>query len=249
MTTHLETLPALAPAAAALGKPLHVRAFDATAMGLYPLVARAFGYSFRVGNDAALVADAKSVHRGVWSRLGVAPAADAVHFGERYDRAVSTWIVAYHRGRPVGVMALLDMAVASIALDYEGCVAPTGLDLATTREISRLAVVEEHRGNGQLVMVGLLREMLAWSMRQGIARLFGGARTRLFLVYRRFNPTARLVTAPPATSKDPLQARYFEALRRYGGTGCMFTFEVAGASPWAVFSSFLRRRAGRRRAA
>src|SRR5688572_22924457 len=93
-----------------------VRLFDTTAMTSYPLIARLLGYTFQVGRSDALRQDARAVLREVWSKLGVSPPATLAQIGERYERA-STWIVAYHQGRPVGAKALLDVRVASIALD------------------------------------------------------------------------------------------------------------------------------------
>lgn len=136
------------------------------------------------------------------------------------------------------------MRIASIALDYEGRVAPAGLDLATTREIGRLAIHESYRGRGQMVMAGLLLQMVAWCQRNEIRMLFSGSTKKLFEVYRRFNPSARLITSPRTILEDPLHTRYFENLRRYGGESCIYTFEVAGASPVAVATKSLKIRLG-----
>lgn len=184
-------------------------------------------------------------HPSVASK-GIAPPDDVAHIGARYDEAC-TWIVAYHRGRPVGVMGMLDMRVASISLDYSRRSAPPDLDLATTRELGRLGIVPDHRGGAQTVMVGLLREMLEWSVENGVERLFAGSTEQLDRVYRRFNPTAALVDPPAAPAEHPDKTRYFEAMRVYGGAGVLYTFEVAGASPWGVFSRYLAAQFGRRR--
>ena len=83
--------------------------------------------------------------------------------------------------------------------------------------------------------------MLAWSQRNGILRLFSGSTAKLYRVYRRFNQTARVLSPLPSRcpQADPLQDRYFEKLRAYGGKTLLFTFEVAGAAPWRVFSQLL----------
>ena len=225
------------------------RLFDGLAMGVYPSVARIFGYSFCVGSSEALRHDAHLVLAGVWGDKGVRPPADLAWVGERYDRA-ATWIVAYHgRGqarRPVGVMGLLDMRVASIGLDCSKRRCPDGMDLERTREIGRLAILKEHRGGIQTVMVGLLREMLHWSRQNGIELLFSASVPRLFEVYRRFNPTAKLLDCEPVADEDPVMSRYFAPVREYGGLGVLYTFEVRGASPWSVFSTYLMRIVPRR---
>lgn len=215
--------------------------FDHMAMTIYPVVARAFGYTFRVGTESNLKQDGRSVLRAVWSEKVPLPPPEVASYGDRYDRA-TTWIVAYHHHRPVGVMGLLDMRIASMSLDYEGRLAPTSLDLTTTREIGRLAILREHRGGAQLVMVGLLREMLAWAKSSGIVRLFSGSTAKLYRVYRRFNATARLLKPLPPIDpeQNPTKDRFFANLRAYGGDTLLFTFDVAGASPWSVFSRFLR---------
>ena len=224
------------------GKPLAVALFDGAAMGVYPSLARLFGYRFRVGNTPALAADAARVIAAAWGKSGIAPPPpDVADYGDRYAQAVDTWIVAYHRGEPVGSMALLDMRRASLSLELGNKRVPAQLDLDVTREIARLAIVPAHRGGSQMVMVGLLREMLAWSVENGVVTLFSGSRPPLFRVYERFNPTARLVVPDDNhASEEPRRARYFAALRAAGGaSGVHFTFEVAGASPWNVFSRFL----------
>lgn len=149
-----------------------IRLFDRAAMGFYPFVARAFGYTFRVGTGQELLQDGRRVLRAVWSEKVALPPPEVASYGERYDRA-TTWIVAYHRRQPVGVMGLLDMRIASMSLDYKGRLVPPDLDLSTTREIGRLGILREHRGGAQLVMVGLLREMLAWANRDRAGLVFG----------------------------------------------------------------------------
>jgi hypothetical protein len=223
-----------------VSRPLYARFFDGLAMSMYPSVARLFGYTFQVGSTTELRADAKRVLQSVWAPLGVKIPEDVAWVGERYVEA-ATWIVAYHRGQPVGVMGLYDSRVASPNLEYGRCQAPSGLDLARTREIARLAIQREHRGGAQLVMVGLLREMLRLSLEGGTELLLTSATGPLFRVYRRFNPTARKVDAPALAQPEPPEfARYFESPRAVTGAQVLFTFEVAGARPWDVFSRFLR---------
>jgi hypothetical protein len=195
-------------------------------MGLYPLVARTFGYTFRVGTEPELLPDGRSILRRVWSQKGALPPPEVANYGERYDRA-TTWIVAYHHRQPIGVMGLLDMRIASMSLDYDQRLVPTSFDLSSTREIGRLAILPEHRGGAQPLMVGLLREMLAWSKRSGIARLFSGSTAKLYRIYRRFNRTARLLDPlpPHAPEEHPIKQRYFENLRAYGGPTLLFTFD------------------------
>jgi hypothetical protein len=136
-------------------------------------------------------------------------------------------------------MGLLDMRIASVARDYGGQKAPPWLPLHLTREIGRLAILPEHRGGPRVVMLGLLREMLVWSMDHGIEHLFSGSTPALFKVYRRYNATARLVSAPHDPVPSPERDRYFAPLRAYGGEGVVYTFDVAPATPFHVFSRTL----------
>jgi hypothetical protein len=174
----------------------------------------------------------------VWKAKGVSVDPEAASYAERYDQA-TTWIVAYHRGRPVGVMGLLDMRIASVALDYGGQRAPAWLPLDQTREIGRLAILPEHRGGARVVMIGLLREMLVFAQRGRVVHLFSGSTPALFRVYQRYNATAQLVSAPADPVPNPARDRYFAPLRKYGGEGVVYTFQVAGATPFAVFSRTL----------
>ena len=219
------------------------RMFDAVALAAVPWIVRLLGYTFRVGTEANLRADARKVLAAVWKAKGVSPDPEVAWYAERYDRA-TTWIVAYNKGRPVGVMGLLDMRVASIALDYGQHKAPPGLALDVTREIGRLAILPEHRGGAKAVMVGLLCQMLAWSQKNGIVHLFSGSTPALFRIYQRYNATARLVTAPHDPVPDLVRDRYFAPLRAYGGEGVIYTFQVAGATPFRVFSRTLAGKKG-----
>jgi hypothetical protein len=132
-----------------------------------------------------------------------------------------------------------------MALDYGGLTAPPWLPLHVTREIGRLAILPEHRGGSRVVMVGLLREMLVWSKDHGIAHLFSGSTPKLFRVYRRYNATARLLEAPVDPVPNPERDRYFAPLRAYGGPGVVYTFDVAPATPFQVFTRTLSRLASK----
>jgi hypothetical protein len=220
--------------------PALQRWFDAWALNTYPLVARVFGYQIKVGADESLERDAKTVHRAVWSEKGLLPPDELASFGRRYDDA-TTWVVAYHRGKPVGVIGLLDLRIASINLDFESCLMPEELDLATTRELGRLAILPEHRGGAQLVMAALLLEMVRYCYDNEIETLFSGSVRRLFAVFARYNPSARLIVARPDPVPNAERDRYFEKLRAYGrGDSVLYTFKASKASPFAVFSELLR---------
>jgi hypothetical protein len=214
---------------------------DAAALALYPLLLRVFGYTLRVGQSTELAHDGHAVLRAVWAEKGVAPPSDVAWIADRYDRA-TTWILCYHRGRPVGVMGLLDMRIASVALDYSGRLVPPGLPLDATREIGRLGILREHRGRAQMVMIGLVLRMFSLALTLGLTHLFSGSTPALFRMYQRFNPTARLVDPPHASSEDPDKTRYFAPLRAYGGEGVLYTFEVAGGSPSSVVRRYLSTR-------
>lgn len=86
------------------------KSLDKAAIALFPFVSRGFGIRFRMGNSPELFRDAKSVHQAVWSAKGIAIPADAATFGERYDRACSVWIVAYHGQKAIGTLTLFDHA-------------------------------------------------------------------------------------------------------------------------------------------
>src|SRR5690242_19980438 len=49
-------------------KPVLARLIDALVMGLFPILARALGYTFRVGTDPELARDARAVLHAVWSK-------------------------------------------------------------------------------------------------------------------------------------------------------------------------------------
>lgn len=241
---HTFALPTAPSTPAGLPAPstLWAAAFDHLAMTLWPAVARVFGYRFAVGCEATLMADGHRVLAEVWSRAGFAPADDGGSTRRRHDEAVLVWILCYRGSKPVGVMALLDPRIASPALEYGNDRAPASIDLGRTAEIARLAILKEHRGGAQSVMVGLLREMLRWSKVSGYTHLLAGARRGLFDIYARYNPSARLLPVVPAGEEAADRALWYGPLRAWAGEGVVFTFSVAGASPWNVFYRFLRGR-------
>jgi hypothetical protein len=95
-------------------RPPWERGFDAFAMSAYPHVARGFGYTFRVGDASQLGYDAKRVLHDVWAPLGIDIPDEVAWVGERFMNT-ATWIVAYHRARPVGVMGLFDRCTIGFA--------------------------------------------------------------------------------------------------------------------------------------
>jgi hypothetical protein len=142
--------------------------------------------------------------------------------------------VAYHRGRAVGVLGVVDMRIASMALDYGCRIAPLSLRLDRTREMGRLAILPEHRGGAQLVMVGLLHRAYLYLQALGIVLCFSGSIPALYEAYRRFAPTLRLVRTAVAPSEDPVRTRFFAPLRAYGGEDVVYTVPVAELSPFSV---------------
>jgi hypothetical protein len=213
-------------------------------MALVPWGIRAAGLRMQVGTSAELAEAGHEVLAEVWRAKGVTPAAGARSYGERYDRA-TTWIVAFDGTRPVGVMGLLDMRIASMALDYGNHTVPRWLDLTTTREIGRLAILPRHRGGGQAAMTALVLTMYRQALSMKLEKLFSGSTLSLFHMYRRFNPTGRLISAADAGPEDPARARYFAPLRAYGGPGVLYTFDVEGASPSDVAYRFVTGRLGK----
>jgi GNAT superfamily N-acetyltransferase len=220
---------------------LGARAFDQTSLRLFYAMARGLGYRFAVGTDEDLARDAQGVHRAVWSAIGISVPENAKSFGVRYDRALKASVVAYRGGVPVGALGLFDMRIASITLDYEGRSAPGDLDLSKTLEIGRLAVLPKFRGKGQFILFGLVTRMMSWCRQNSVEQVFTGSKPKLYHVYRRFNPHVRLVTAPRLEVEDPLQTRYFENLRSYGGEGCMYVFDIDAVSPASVLGGLVKR--------
>jgi hypothetical protein len=72
----------------------------------------------------------------------------------------------------------------------------------------------------------------------------GASAASLFSVYRRFNATARLRDWPMVVDEHPDVTRYFAPVRKWGRTGAVYTFEVAGATPWQTFSAWLQKVGG-----
>lgn len=218
-----------------------VKFFDEAAMGSYPHIARLLGYTFRVGYSEELLRDARTVLQEVWSAAGITFPQELAWVGEQYDKA-SVWIVAYHRGKPVGVKGLIDTRRASLALDVMQRQMLPELEGRRVREIARLAILPSHRGGQQTIMVGLLREMLHFCKKEGAEYLLAGSDRRLFRVYQRYNPTACEIHPPHNPKLHPDVVRYFESVRTHSPDPVLYTFRVDGASPWSVFQRFLTRR-------
>lgn len=122
-------------------------------------------------------------------------------------------------------MGILDLRIASLALDCAKRALPESIPKDSTREISRLAIAPAHRWKNQIAMLGLLREVLVYSKANGISLLLSASIPTLFEVYRRYNPSAKLIDCEILQTEDPVLTHYFEPIRAYGGIGIVYTLK------------------------
>lgn len=213
------------------------KAIGKLALFLFPLIARFFGYTFKTGTQTALVTDALRVLQTVHATKGGLPPKDLQHLRIRYDQA-STWIVAYQQKRPVGVIALLDIRTASIALDLAERTLPEDWNEEKTREIGRLAIVLSHRGR-PLVMAGIIREVLKQVQRLKIDTLLAHADYNLYRIYAGYTPSIRVLDLP-TTEVSADTRRYFHYLRASSSAPVLFAFDVNNDPPCDVFRRYWR---------
>ena len=206
------------------------------AMALFPPAVKLLGYTFRVGHGPAFTADARRVLEAVWS----APAEDsAAH--RRYLES-PTWLLGYRHGEPIACMGLYDVREFSFSLNHLRAAPPRGMDPATYRDLSRLAIVPAARGGAQLVMIGLLREMTLWCQTRGVTHILSISVPSLFPVFERYNPSARQITLEPAAAPlPPGLGDYHDRIAARVGPVISYTFDMSGFDALGVMlRAFLR---------
>jgi hypothetical protein len=209
--------------------------FDWLAFLLFAPWAWLQGYRFVEATTPEQIADARRVKGEVYAPLGIAPVADLAEWGQRYDRAAQAF-VAYHRGRAVGTLSLLDTTVASVVFDVVPPLLPSGVERPRVWEIGRLGIAAGSRGRSHIVLIGLLRAMCLFSRRRGIDHWVAFSTRTVYRLARHFNPSARLLPADPHTQPDPVAVRYAaDYLRAIGGKPVVYLMDADGFSPWAVF--------------
>jgi hypothetical protein len=215
-------------------------AFDRLALASFAPWARLQGYRFVLAATPQQMADARRVKGDVYGEMGIAPVAELAEWGQKYDAAAQSF-VAYHRGRAVGTLSLLDISRASLLFDVVPVTLPPGVDRARVWEMGRLCIVPASRGRSNIVMTGLLREMCLFSDRRGIRHWVAMSTRVVYRLAHHFNPSARVLSPDPTTLPDPTALRYVASyLKAIGGHPIVYIMDADGFSPWAVFSRHLR---------
>lgn len=193
------------------------------AMALFPWTVRPLGYSFRAGRGPAFSRDAQHILKAVWS----APL-DDVELHRRYLES-PTWVLGYRHGRPIACMGLYDVRELSFTLNHLRAAPPRGMDPATYRDLSRLAIVRSARGGAQIVMLGLLREMALWCQANGVTHILSISVPELFSVFKRYNPSGKPITLDPAPvpPSDDVRA-YHDRIAARVGPVISYTFALNG---------------------
>lgn len=191
------------------------------ALTLFPLALRPLGYTFRVGQSPTLSDDARRVLEAVGG-----PDDSEPH--RRYLESAA-WVVGYRHGAPIACMGLYDTRVLSFTLNHIRSAPPHGMDPATYRDLSRLAIVPAERGGSHFVMLALLCKMSVWCQENGITHLLTISVPALFAVYQRYNPSAEQITLEPAAAppSEEVQA-YHDRIAARIGPVISYTFDMNG---------------------
>ena len=221
-------------AAQAHGRSPGPRWWERVAMALFPALVRPLGYSFRTGRGPAFSEDARRVLEAVWS----SPANDsALH--RRYLTS-PTWVIGYRSGRPIACMGLYDVRELSFSLNHLQAAPPRGMDAATYRDLSRLAIVPSARGRSHIVMIGLLREMALWCRAEGITHILSISVPSLFPIFERYNPSAKRIVLEAAHISPAEEVRtYHERIAARVGPVISYTFDMSGFDALGVMSRAL----------
>ena len=205
------------------------RWWERLALALFPPAVRLLGYTFRSGQGPTFSSDARHVLDAVWS----APA-DAAGPHRHYIES-PTWLIGYRHGKPVACMALYDVREVSFSLNHLRAAPLRGVDPATYRDLSRLAIVPSARGGSQLVMIGLLREMALWCWARGVTTILSISVPSLFPIFERYNSSAKPITLEPASAPLPeaVQA-YHDRIAARVGPVISYTFDLDGFDALSV---------------
>ena len=222
--------------------PQRQRWWGRAAMALLPRALSLLGYTFRAGRGPEHVADAEAVLDAVWS----APSAESA--AHRSYLEAPTWILGYRHGQPIACMGLYDVRERSFSLNHLGARPPRGMDPATYRDLSRLAIVPSARGGARVVMLGLLHGMARWCRDQGVTHILAISVPSLFPVFERYNPSARRVTLEPAAEPLPRSTQaYHDRIAAKVGPVVSYTFDLRAFDALRVIVQTLSRPLRRRR--
>ena len=140
--------------------------------------------------------------------------------------------IAYYKGELVGVVRLADPKVVNRAYDHYG------VDLECEHnEIQNLVVKKEHRDSTQFVMLGLVKEMYVYSVRNAVKTWSACGKRNVYLTMRRYCKDIQVTDIDCGAIDHPLT----QYLDRNNIIETYFTMEVASFAPAGILGKYITR--------
>lgn len=208
-------------------------------------ISRLTGLRVRIARTPAALDDADAVAAAVLGDRRATMPLELRHIEARYAR-MSTTLVAYHRGRPVGALTLYLPTDSSRTIESAPLRLPDGIRPWQVVDIGRLAILPSHRGGNRLVLLGLLEAAQRISIETGRPWWVGMTSPGLFDVFGRLNPTVRELPLAFSDRRSPALLRYWSIYREGGGARRPFILDVTRSSASEVVPAHLARLLRRR---
>ncbi len=139
--------------------------------------------------------------------------------------------IAYYRNEPIGMVQLVDPNVSG-ARAYQ----QFGVDQAGRHySIQNLAVKKDLKEGEQFVMLGLFKEMYAYSQKYGITYWNSGGARNVYLTMRRYCQEIEKINIDFDSIRNPLTQ--YLCTKKIIETN--FTLEVDALEPWKVLKKFM----------
>jgi hypothetical protein len=141
--------------------------------------------------------------------------------------------IAYYKSTPVGTIRLADPKVINRTYEH------LGIDKdGEHNEIQSLIVKKEFREGAQFVMLGLVKKVYAYSVRNAICTWSACCKHTVYLTMRRYCKNTQVVPVDFQAINHPVTQHLYanKIIETY------FTMEVASFVPWDIFRRFVRKK-------
>lgn len=147
-------------------------------------------------------------------------------------KAGSIYFIAYQHSKPVGVVRLGNPKVVNRPYELYG-VDKEGVH----HEIQSLIVNKEQNNEAQFVMLGLLREMYIYSLKNNIKSWSCCSPRSMYLTMSRYSDTIETTEIDFSKIDTPLTQFLYnnKIIETY------FTLDVSSFSPWVILIKFIKR--------
>jgi len=201
---------------------------NSAAIGFFSMYAKMKGYRFSVVNTEAENADSDKIFNEGGYKLP-----ESFRQEMEVYKTDAIKFIAYYKNKAVGTVGLADPGIRNRPYELHG-IDQNGEHF----EIQSLVVSKEHRECTQLVLLGLFKEMYAWSLRNSVKSWISFGLRQLYITMRRYNKNICLVGLNENNYRLPL-AHYLYENNVFDTCSIM---KVEDFTPSRICAKFLKKR-------